>query len=114
MCRPQKIVETMITDMGCAALPRVATRAVCGAWLAVRVEAAALQSLKRRVNELNRNRGSAAGAATGPAAGAAAGDGASMPVVGSYTPVSGEADDGNRAKRIKIKVSCSAALGLRV
>ena len=30
-----------MTDMGCAPLPRVATRAVCGAWLAVRVEAAA-------------------------------------------------------------------------
>ena len=108
LCRPQKIVETMIMDMGCAALPRMATRAVCGAWLGLRAEAAALQGLKRRVNELNRNRGAAAAAAaTGTAAGAIAAVPAGdvvLDAAGSYTAVSGDADDVNRTKRIKIKV----------
>ena len=48
-CRAQKVVETMVTDLGCAPPPKFPTRAVAGAWLALRAEAAALQELRRKV-----------------------------------------------------------------
>ena len=47
--RAQKVVETMVTDLGCAPPPKFPTRAVAGAWLALRAEAAALQELRRKV-----------------------------------------------------------------
>jgi len=47
--RSQKVVETMVTDLGCAPPPKFPTRAVAGAWLALRAEAAALQELRRKV-----------------------------------------------------------------
>ena len=93
----------MISDTGCAAPVHVPTRAICGAWLALRAEAASLQDLKRRVNELNRNRSAAAGGGSTPT------DVTPLSVTGvtNYTPGSGELDDGNRTKRIKIKVHCN-------
>lgn len=102
LCRPQKVVETIILDMGCAPLVRMPTRAICGAWLALRAEAASLQDLKRRLNELNRNR--TAGAAVGGVATPSELTPVSAMGTVSYTPGSGELDDGNRTKRIKIKV----------
>ena len=39
----------MVTDLGCAPPPKFPTRAVAGAWLALRAEAAALQELRRKV-----------------------------------------------------------------
>ena len=38
-----------MTDLGCALPPKFPTRAVAGAWLALRAEAAALQELRRKV-----------------------------------------------------------------
>jgi hypothetical protein len=40
--RAQKVVETMVTDLGCGPPPKLPTRAVAGAWLALRAEAGAL------------------------------------------------------------------------
>ncbi|KAK9805209.1 hypothetical protein WJX72_006091 [[Myrmecia] bisecta] len=50
--RAQKSVDTALTELGIPGPPTVPTRAVCGAWLALRAEVIAMQDLKRRL--LNR------------------------------------------------------------
>ena len=47
--RGQKLVETLLAEVGCAASPEVPTRATCGAWLALRQEVIALQETKKRL-----------------------------------------------------------------
>ena len=54
--RAQKVVETMVTDLGCALPPKFPTRAVAGAWLALRAEAGTLQELRRKVRPGARSR----------------------------------------------------------
>jgi hypothetical protein len=53
--RNQKLVEQALTELGYAGQPKVYTRAVVGAYLALRGEICHMLELKRQVRQLNRN-----------------------------------------------------------
>ena len=47
--RGQKMLDTLMAELGVANGPEVPTRATCGAWLALRLEAIAMLELKKRL-----------------------------------------------------------------
>ena len=47
--RVPKLVDSTMAELGVSGPPDIATRATCGAYLALRAEVIALQELKRRL-----------------------------------------------------------------
>ena len=46
-CRAQKLVDTTMAELGVAAGPAVATRATCGAYLALRAEVISMLEMRK-------------------------------------------------------------------
>lgn len=59
--RTAKLVESTVHELGVPPLPRMPTRAVCGAWLSLRAEVVSMLNLKRQLTHRQGNEPGAAG-----------------------------------------------------